>query len=251
MKYYLCKFNENDSEGFGVSGFKVLNENEKKSLIQRIRNRFDNDCVLTLSNGEEIEFDDSDDALESLKFKKISEEEYWTIRRLFGNNGTFGEQGIMDEDNWEEEPETCSNCGCELEEWEHDLCESCEEEEQEDEDEEEEQRSQNVYNAYNQGRIKSVIDFIKKEFNLELGSDNNSAAYFKWMPTPKSDLTITIDKYTGNFGNNQQYIKMVLKHNNKVIVNQKLLFDDWNRRQQRLKAEIQELVNKAKDKFNG
>lgn len=237
MKYYLCKFNENDTEGFGVSGFKVLNENEKKSLVQRIKNRFDNDCIVTLSNGEEIEFDDSDDALESIKFKKISEEEYWTIRRVFNNIGTFGEQGIMDEDNWEEEPEACSNCGCELEEWEHDLCESCEEEEQDDEDEEEEEREDY------ESDVKKMADAIKKEFHLE-STKSGGNVHFNWSPTPKSEIKIYIPGYE-QLGKNAS---LSLHINNRNYTTSYM--DVRTASMMVLTRTLREFVKIAKDKFN-
>lgn len=238
MKYYLCKFNEDDTEGFGVSGFKVLTENEKKSLIQRIKNRFDNDCILTLSNGEEVEFDDSDDALESIKFKKISEDEYWTIRRVFDNTGTFGEQGIMDEDNWEEEPETCSNCGCELEEWEHDLCESCEEEEQEEEDEEEEEREDY------ESDVKKMVDAIKKEFHLE-ATKSGGNTNFNWSPTPKSEIKIYIPGYE-QLGKNAS---LSLHINNRNYTTSYM--DVRTASISVLNRTLREFVKTAKEKFNG
>ena len=243
MKYYLCTFDD-DVE---ATGFRVVSEEEKDSMLRGIRNEYE--------DGGEIEgmfYDDADEVIETLSFKIISKAEYRMIERLFG--GSFGEQGPMDEfdeEDEEEEERYCEECGTELEDHESDICDSCNEEWDEEEDEDEEENRERTYtnttNMYYKERIDSVVNCIKKEFSLELDSNSNYAAYFKWMPTPKAELTISIDKFVMR---KDHYIEMILKHNNKVIVKQKLLFDDWNRRQQRLKIEIQELVNKANHLFN-
>ena len=239
MKYYLCTFDD-DAE---ANGFCVVSEEEKDSMLRGIRNEYE--------DGGEIEglsYDDADEVIETLSFKIISQAEYRMIQRLFG--GSFGVQGPMDEFDDEEEEEEeryCEECGNELEDHESDICDSCNEEEEEDEEEDKKITYNRTENKHNKERVNSVIDFIKREFSLELDSNSNYAAYFKWMPTPKAELTISIEKLISC---REQYIEMILKHNNKIIVKQKLLFDDWNRRQQRLKAEIQELVDKANHLFN-
>lgn len=223
MKYYLCTFDD----GVESTGFRVVDENEKESMIRGIREVFEDGGEI-----EELSYDDADEVLETLTFKTISKSEYITINRLFG--GSFGEQGPMEESSDEEDDERyCDECGNELDEHESDICDSCDSEEDDEEEEE----------AY-ESAAKKITQFIKSEFNLVTDNTNGNIKFF-WKPTPKSEIKISIPSYE----NSSDSAEISLTINNKKYSNQ--LFSVPHVNSDTLRKNIKALIETAKKKFNG
>jgi len=247
MKYYVCTFSDNWADEMDLEGFCLMTEDEKDEMIKDIKKRFRRGGSICFGTNEDNDYSDADEVLATLSYEQITKAEFDTIARVIGTS--FGEQGPMDGSggNWDDEDEDededtveCIKCGRTIYEYEGDICSICEEEK------ERRERQSAVMSRYLTERVNSVIDFIQKTYGIQVKDRTRSSVDFLWKPTPKSEFSITIipDECTIT---RPGKIKLNLKHNNKEVKIENLSFEEYNRRQQRLKTIIDTFINKAKE----
>lgn len=250
MKYYVCTFSDNWADEMDLEGFCLMTEDEKDEMIKDIKKRFKKGGTIGFGSNESNDYDDADEVLATLSYEQITKAEFDTISRVIGTS--FGEQGPMDGSggNWDDDDDDdddedvieCSQCGRAIYDYEGDICSICEEEN------ERKEKHNNIVNQYHTDRVNSVIEFIQKTFGIQVKDRTRYSVDFLWKPTPKSEFSISIDTNMGSIVNPSK-IKLSLKHNNKEVKKESLSFEEYNRRQQRLKAIIDTFINKAKEYY--
>jgi hypothetical protein len=104
MAKYIVTFNDqiNDVELFG---FKLMSEKEVESfedLSESIRWTF----YFPLANNLELEFSDGNDLLSKLDFKEVSNDEFKSLKKVFGEGfGFFIDEEFLESQLEEEEDE--------------------------------------------------------------------------------------------------------------------------------------------------
>lgn len=222
MRYYLYKFSDNWADEMDIEGFAVMTEDEKDAALVKIKRQFKRGGTICFGSNEENEYDNLNDVLACISWNEISQSEYNTLRKLFGN--TFGECGPLDNNDFEEEGvEYCAECGEEFSDPEEsDLCEHCREEEEEKECIE---CGAQIYSDgdtlcddclyeqdYNKNANK-IYEFIKQEYGIEATLTSGTHSKFLWKPTPKSEIEIVI----GEYDDGEEEVVLTLKVNNREL----------------------------------
>lgn len=221
MKYYLYRFSDNWADEMDLEGFAILTELEKKTALASIKKEFRNGGSIDFGTNEDNEYDSLEDVMACITFKTITSSEYYTIKKVFGGT-TMGETGPLNGYDFDDDDDdVCEQCGDELD-TDGQFCSNCEDvcEEcgdslngedgplcsdcEEDEADEHEEEFKNNAN--------SIRDFIKKEYGLE-ESEQLYKFYsrFTWKPTPKTEIEIIIEKYSGG----GESVEITLRFNNK------------------------------------
>lgn len=211
MKYYLYKYSDNYADEFDVAGFCIMTEKQKKDSLKELRREYRNGGKVYIGSNEEIEYNSLKEAMNAINISEITKAEYETIKTLFPEC-QFGELGPLDFDcddvelcedcgceleryeieegicascSEEDEIELCESCGRELEEWECEMCESCLEGDGEEE---------MVYKL----KADTIVNFIKSEYGIEETGSSEYYSLFRWKPTPKTHIQITISFFNGD-----------------------------------------------------
>lgn len=216
-RYYLYKFEDNWAEEADFSGFAIMSDMEKERHQEGIKRAYKNGGTICFGTNEDNEYDSYEEVCATFKFKEITEEEYLTIKKLFGK--TFGELGPLDVyfDYESDEDDVCGECGG-YDDTGDDLCSDC----QEEEDREKEEN-------------KEAIEQFKEEIEEEFGIEANSKGNYSWKPTPITNLEI---EFEGDNG----YVNIMLKKGSKLMDYEYVYFTDDN-----LIAVIKKLIRRAQN----
>lgn len=107
-QYILVKWDSNWADEMDVEGFAMLEKSEADKLKKTLKN-FKREFTVCIGTNEEIDYEKGSDMLDELEFKKISEEEYKTVKKLFGTSGghdfvdIVSELETMDQDDEEDQ----------------------------------------------------------------------------------------------------------------------------------------------------
>jgi hypothetical protein len=210
MKYYLYKYSANWADEMDVAGFMLLTELEKDMALASIKKKFRKGGTVSIGTNEEIEYSDSDEVMNDVSITEISKQDYDTISRLFGTS--FGETGpCSDFDDYDEDFE---------------------------EDEELEEDSDDYDN-----KAEAILNFIKKEFNLEEDSSKSGHCYgsFYWKPTPKTNIEIVIPSEDDG----EEEVEVTLKLNGRELQVEFIAVEDVYDNLSYVKTIIEQCVKKA------
>lgn len=241
MKFYLYSF-DYEWRDIWIKGFVPLTKIQKDIVEENIKIKFKNGGVIELNGfGETTEsIETLEEVLEYVTFTKISKIEFNSLKRIFGEYyGTLGPINVEEISTLIEDIHNeCEDCG----DGDYRLCKLCsEEDEVEEDDEDEDDEDINFHNL----RVESLTSFIKKEFSLVANEDFDRNV-FEWKPTPSAELHIVINKFSEHVKN---FLTLTLKNKGRLIEKKELNFSEWHNRQQRVKNEIQILVDRAKKLF--
>jgi hypothetical protein len=110
MAKVLVIWKANWADEMDIEGFKIYDEADWKSYETELKAR-ERKFDIYIGTNEEIRYDDGKDLLNSLKVKKITDDEAKTIKKLFGDEFGFTqfssvyldeeiEEEDIEEDNW-------------------------------------------------------------------------------------------------------------------------------------------------------
>jgi hypothetical protein len=219
-KYYLYKFEDNWADEADFSGFAIFTEEEKRKHEIGIKRAFKNGGSICFGTNEDNEYDSYEDVESTFEFEEITKQEYFTIKRLFGE--TFGHLGPLDEsgnyedsdeddeDDEDDEEDTCSVCG-DYDDTGSGTCTDCMEEEENGE----------------------LVEEAKKEIEKAFGVESDSKGNYSWKPTPLTSLSI---EFEGDNG----YVNLILKKGNRTIDHSYFHLEDNN-----IIKEIKRLIKAA------
>lgn len=185
MRYYLYKFADNWADEMDLEGFIALTEIQKDIALARIKKEFKRGGSIGFGTNEDNEYDSLEDVMNCISIKEISQSQYSTIISLFGTS--FGETGPISE---------------------YDIDSDYDDEDYDDE-EEEDLDEEDAYDS----QAQKIVDFIKLEYGLEEGNSGNAYADFKWRPTTKTEIVITVGEYSGG----DEEVELSLKLNGKDV----------------------------------
>lgn len=183
MRYYLYIFNDNWAAEIGVEGFAALTEDQKDIAIAKIKRQYKNGGTLCFSINNDKEYDNLNDILACISWSEITSAQYRMLIYLF--RGIFGQLGPLNiSELGEDENEIYEDYGVEPSDGDNNLCESCRVylEEKEDED------------SYDR-EADNVSKFIEKEYGIIKTENSDFHSIFRWKPTPKAYIKITIPAY--------------------------------------------------------
>jgi hypothetical protein len=264
MKYYLYEFSDNWADEMDVQGFAPLTHIEKEIVEENINRKFRDGGSISFGTNEDNDYDDLEDVIACVSFTEISKSEYLTIKKLFGES--YGELGPIDSSEFtslvdiDSDFGECDECGDSLREEDDDrFCESCSNEAEgtcsecgdDLEDDDEDDMCAHCYskNEFEEAeydkQAKAISKFIEDAFGINPESSYKFFRYFKWNPTPKAELEISIDEYE-----NGEEISIILKQDGRQVKIQNLDVSEYFNRQTRLKGIIQEFLDKAKQYYN-
>jgi hypothetical protein len=178
--------------------------------LASIKKKFRKGGTVSIGTNEEIEYSDSDEVMNDVSITEISKQDYDTISRLFGTS--FGETGpCSDFDDYDEDFE---------------------------EDEELEEDSDDYDN-----KAEAILNFIKKEFNLEEDSSKSGHCYgsFYWKPTPKTNIEIVIPSEDDG----EEEVEVTLKLNGRELQVEFIAVEDVYDNLSYVKTIIEQCVKKA------
>lgn len=161
MKYYLYTFEDNWADEMDVQGFAVLTEDEKDMAIAQIKRQYKNGGTICFGTNEDNEYDDLDDVMDCVEFEEISQSEYSTLKKLFGES--FGELGPLDIYSLGEDSEDFDD------------------EEDEDDD----------YERDFEGEADKIVNFIKSEYGIE--TKEMSGYMDEWLGGKEFDFSLVKD----------------------------------------------------------
>lgn len=260
MKYYLYEFSDSSTDDMDVQGFAPLTHIEKEIVEENIKRKFRDGGSISFGS-EENEYDCLEDVMSCVSFTIIRKSEYLTIKKIFGEY--YGELGPIDDSEFsslvDSEYGECDECGESLEDDDDELCESCRHDAEDfgtcsecgdDLEEDDEEMCAHCYSKneaeeceYDK-QAKVIAKFIESIFGINPESNYKFLSYFKWKPTPKAELEISIDEYE-----NGEEIAITLKQDGRQVKTQNLDVGEYYNRQTRLKGIIQEFIDKAKQYY--
>ena len=105
-QHILVKWDSNWADEMDVEGFAILEKADADRLKKTLKN-FKRQFTICIGTNEEIDYEQGSDMLDELEFKKISEEEYKTVKKLFGTSGGHDFADIIYElENWDKDEES-------------------------------------------------------------------------------------------------------------------------------------------------
>lgn len=239
MKYYIYKFSDNWADEMDLEGFAALNEMQKDIALAKIKREYRKGGTVCFGTNEDNEYDSLEDVLDCIEIEEISLQEYQVLHKLFsgGSSGELGPLDLYDLDgiddmSYDQDIETCEECGEELSGTENEICEKCRLEMNDDSLEKEYKR-----------QADSIVQFIIKEYGIEQTSSFDEHANFKWKPTSKTEIEIIIDE----FDDGDEEVELALKLNGKELRCEFFNVDEiYDNPGLHLKSVIKEFIEKAK-----
>lgn len=182
-RYYLYKFEDNWADEADFSGFAVFTEEEKRMHEAGIKKAFKNGGSICFGTNEDNDYDSYEDVESTFSFEEITKQEYFTIKRLFGE--TFGHLGPLDEfgsyeaddddeDDEDEEEDTCEVCG-DYDDTGSGTCTEC----------------------MNDEEVGELVEDAKAKLEKEFGIELSEKGKYKWKPTPVTTIEISIGENDG------------------------------------------------------
>ncbi len=99
MSNYLVKESADYADEFNCEGFKVMQGESKKEIVQSLIDCRDGDFPMSCSFGtnEELHFENREEFEEALDIQKITDEDLKTLKKLFPDcdKFAFGTTGIL------------------------------------------------------------------------------------------------------------------------------------------------------------
>jgi len=94
MKNYIMIYSGNWNDEIDVDGFVILNKTET-TYIKNFLKKFKTTISISLGFGDDIEYENGKELLEEISFQEITDDEYITINKFFGDSNDFGDNLIL------------------------------------------------------------------------------------------------------------------------------------------------------------
>ena len=104
MSKVLIKWEDNWADEMDIVGFQIMEDKEWKAMKAALED-VENEFTVCIGTNEEIDYKNGQALLDTLTVKKLSTEEYKTIKRLFGEEFGFTQFTYASEDVLKEEEE--------------------------------------------------------------------------------------------------------------------------------------------------
>ena len=104
--YVLVKWSDNWADEMDLNGFRIYTESEWKDFRTKL-SAYKDGFTICVGTNEDIDYSNGKDLLKKMKVHKLSESDYATISRIFGD--VYGEQSVFDDSpidedtDWEDE----------------------------------------------------------------------------------------------------------------------------------------------------
>lgn len=94
MKKIMMIYSGNWNEEIDVDGFVIMNKNQMSYLSSFLK-KFTEPISISLGFGDYVEYDNGKELLEEISFQEITNDEYNTINKFFGESNDFGDNLIL------------------------------------------------------------------------------------------------------------------------------------------------------------
>lgn len=94
MKKIMMIYSGNWNEEIDVDGFVIMNKNQMSYLSSFLK-KFTDPISISLGFGDYVEYDNGKELLEEISFQEITNDEYNTINKFFGESNDFGDNLIL------------------------------------------------------------------------------------------------------------------------------------------------------------
>jgi hypothetical protein len=94
MKKIMMIYSGNWNEEIDVDGFVIMNKNQMSYLSSFLK-KFTDPISISLGFGDYVEYDNGKELLEEISFQEITNDEYNTINKFFGESNDFGDNLIV------------------------------------------------------------------------------------------------------------------------------------------------------------
>ena len=99
---YLLNYSGNWNDEINVDGFVII-DNNKKNLIFKFLNNYDDTIYINIGGDDEIEYENGKELIEEITFEKITKDEIKNIDRFFGKFNDFGYNLLLNIDKLDDD----------------------------------------------------------------------------------------------------------------------------------------------------